>query len=215
MAKRRKVNNLLALALLAALVERPMHPYQIASVLRARGKEDSMKINWGSLYTVVENLEKHGFIRAVGTTREGRRPERTVFSITEAGREEVRDWLRDLVGIPEKEHTKFEAALSVLGILPPDEATDLLGHRLRVLDAEIAEEQTALRHWSKEVPRMFLIEAEYQLAIRKAEAKWLRSLHKELADGSMPGMADWRYYHETGQMPPELAELAERGLAPD
>ena len=53
MAKRRKVGNLLALSLLSLLAQRPMYPYEMAQTLRARGKEQNFKINWGSLYTVV------------------------------------------------------------------------------------------------------------------------------------------------------------------
>ena len=58
MAKRRKVGNLLALSLLSLLAQKPMYPYEMAQTLRARGKEQNFKINWGSLYTVVANLEK-------------------------------------------------------------------------------------------------------------------------------------------------------------
>src|SRR5262249_57047344 len=52
-AKRRKVGNLLALPLLSAFLERPMHPYEVATLLRERGKDQDVKFNWGSLYTVV------------------------------------------------------------------------------------------------------------------------------------------------------------------
>src|SRR5688500_2135046 len=111
----RKVRNLLALALLGVLSERPMHPYEMASVLRERAKDTSMKIQWGSLYTVVQNLEKHGFVRATETTRQGGRPERTVYTITEAGQAELVDWLSELVERPQYEHNSFEAALSLVG----------------------------------------------------------------------------------------------------
>src|ERR1700744_265536 len=100
MAKRRKVGNLLALSLLTMLMERPMYPYEMATSLRHRGKDESIKINWGSLYTVVQNLEKHGFIEAVEVAREGRQPERTTYRITEEGRDELRDWLRELLRGP-------------------------------------------------------------------------------------------------------------------
>ena len=46
----------------------------------------------GSFYTVVQNLERHGFIKTPSRDREGRRPERTIYSITDAGRAELRDW---------------------------------------------------------------------------------------------------------------------------
>src|SRR4051795_6674297 len=90
---RRRVSNPLALAVLACLSERAMHPYEISTTLRTRGKEQSIKLNYGSLYAVVESLAKHGLVRPLETTREGRRPQRTVYEITEAGVAEHDDWL--------------------------------------------------------------------------------------------------------------------------
>ena len=89
---RRRVSNPLALAVLACLSERPMHPYEISTTLRGRGKEHSVKLNYGSLYSVVEPLQRHGLISSRETTREGRRPERTVYEITAAGVDEFEDW---------------------------------------------------------------------------------------------------------------------------
>ena len=215
MAKRRKVGNLLALVILATLAERPSHPYELASLLRARGKDQDMKIKWGTLYTVVQNLEKHGFIDATESVRQGRRPERTVYAVTEAGRAELMDWLRELISEPEREHTRFQAALSVLGILGPDVVIALLGQRLTALDAQIAAHRAALAEYGREIPRIFLIESEYELALRTAEAGWLRGLLKELTDETLPGVTEWRRYHETGYLPPDIAEMAERGRVPD
>lgn len=215
MAKRRRVGNLLALAVLSAAMERPMHPYEMASVLRERGKDQDMKIKWGSLYTVVQNLEKHGLLEATESTRQGGRPERTIYRITDAGRDELADWVRELVSTPEREHPRFEAGLSMLGVLSPDEATSLLQQRLRLLEVEIAGQRESLAKYSQEIPRLFLVEAEYDLAIREAEATWIRSLLDELTAGSLPGLAQWRTWHGTGQVPPEWADIAERGSARD
>jgi DNA-binding PadR family transcriptional regulator len=203
MAKRRKVGNLLALALLALLTPgRPMHPYEMATELRRTGKEQDMAIKWGSLYTVVANLEKHALIEAVETGRSGRRPERTRYAITATGRDELRDWMRELLADPAKEQPRFAAALSVLGVLPPDEAAELLELRLLALESEIERQRDALARYAAEVPRLFLIESEYVQAIRAAEAAWIRSLLAELADGSLPGMDGWRAWHESGGTPP-------------
>jgi DNA-binding PadR family transcriptional regulator len=105
----RKVANLLALAVLATVIQRPMHRYEVASVMRARVKDRDMGIKWGSLYTVVQNLEKNGFVEPVDVTRQGARPERTVYRITEAGRRELVEWTRELIAEPEAEHTRFVA----------------------------------------------------------------------------------------------------------
>jgi DNA-binding PadR family transcriptional regulator len=212
MAKRRKVGNLLALALLSLLAQQPMYPYEMAQMLRARGKDKAIKINWGSLYTVVQNLEKHGFIRATGTLREGRQPERTTYQITDLGMAELRDWLHELLSVPQDEHGGFVAALSEGGILPPDEVSALLTQRLAALDTLNAAHEADLKLWTQRLPRILLVETEYQLTMRKAEAAWVRGLLTEIAEGTISGMDYWRQLHETGEAPAEMKELDARAM---
>jgi DNA-binding PadR family transcriptional regulator len=214
MAKRRKVSNVLGLAVLSTVALQPMHPYEMASALRRHGKDQDMKIKWGSLYTVVQNLEKHGFLAVAESVRLGGRPERTVYRITDAGRAELADWIRELLAVPEREYPRFKAGLSVAGVLSPNEVTQLLQQRITSLDEQIAEQRALLAN-SADVPRLFLIEAEYDLAIRQAEASWVRSLLTELTEGSLPGLDLWQAFHDTGQMPPELTDIAERDPTTD
>jgi len=210
MAKRRKVGNLLALSLLTLLTERPMYPYEMATQLRERGKDSAIKINWGSFYTVVQNLEKYGFIEAVEIAREGRQPERTTYQITDAGRAELMDWLRELLSVPEREHTRFEAALGESAVLPPDELIALLRERLAVLEKANNRHQAELETLVIQLPRLFLIESEYYLAQRRAEEEWVRGLLAEFTSGTFPGLEDWRRFHETGEPPPEILALLEQ-----
>ena len=212
--KRRRVGSMLALAVLAVVIERPVHPYEMASVLRTRGKDQDMPIKWGSLYTVVGNLEKHGLIEVAGSERSGARPERTVYRITAAGREELTDWVRELIGTPEREQPRFEAGLSVLGVLSPAEAIALLRTRRDALQSQVDGQRAALAATAEEVPRIFLVEDEYDLALRSAELTWLDGLLAELADGTLPGLDLWQSWHETGEVPAELSELAGRGRNP-
>jgi DNA-binding PadR family transcriptional regulator len=215
MAKRRKVGNLLALALLSLLSQQPMYPYEMAQTLKARGKDNSIKINWGSLYTVVQNLEKYGFIEVDGTEREGRQPERTTYRITEAGQAELRGWMGDLLSMPGEEASGFAAALAEAGGLHPDEVVELLATRLATLDAANAAEQASLRALAQRLPRLFLIESEYQLAMRIAEAGWVRGLINEIVTGTLSGVDAWRKFRDTGEVPEMLRRLldeeAERG----
>jgi DNA-binding PadR family transcriptional regulator len=196
MAKRRKVGNLLALAVLTSLAERPMHPYEMAAEMRERGKDQSIKINWGSLYTVVQNLEKHGLIAAAGTSRLGRHPERTIYEITPEGRDELSEWLEELLAVPEHEFTRFEAALSLMGVVPPERVTRLLHQRARVLEATIAGDEAVLAKLVESLPRIFVVEAEYRVALAKAELDWIRSLLDDIEKGTLDGLEDWRKYHE-------------------
>jgi DNA-binding PadR family transcriptional regulator len=208
--KRRKVANLLALAVLGTVVSRPMHPYEIASLMRARGKDDDMEIKWGSLYTVVRNLARHGLLEVVDSRREGGRPERTIYRITDAGRAELRDWTRELVASPQQEHPRLKAGLSMLAALAPDEVVDALRERVVELERAIEAQRVRLdRH--ADIPRLFLVEDEYELAMRAAELAWARGLLDELTDETFPELASWREWHATGRVPAEFAVLAERG----
>jgi DNA-binding PadR family transcriptional regulator len=191
----RKVRNLLGLAVLATVVERPMHPYEIATVIRDRGKDRDMSLKWGSLYTVVRNLHRHGFIEVAENARHGARPERTVYRITDDGRHELQDWVRELIAVPVHEPPRFEAGLSVWAALDPDEVTTLLRQRLHRLDEENSAQRVALDEHRQEVPRMFLVEAEYDLALREADAAFTRGLLDELARGVFPDQQKWREWH--------------------
>ena len=194
----RKVSNLLGLAVLATLAERPMHRYEMATVIRDRGKDRQLSVKWGSLYTVVDNLARHGFITVVGTDRDGARPERTIYRITDAGVDELQDWARELLSELGPDVDPFVAGLSVLPVLSPDEAAELLGHRARAL----TDQADALRHQlaeeSVQIPRLFLIEDEYALARLDAELGWVSRLRDELADGTFPGLPGWRQVQASG-----------------
>ncbi|WP_406639944.1 PadR family transcriptional regulator [Amycolatopsis sp. WGS_07] len=206
--KRRKVSNMLGLAVLATLCERPMHPYEIATLLRERGKEGDLKIKWGSLYTVVGNLEKHGFIEAVENVRDGARPERTVYRITGDGQAELEDWVAELLGVPDREPTRFHAGLSVMLALGPDVVDQQLEQRVGELERMIDDRVEALAKTRTEVPRLVLVESEYQLAMWRAEAEWVRGLRDEMATGALRGVEEWRRYRETGEVP-DMAALVE------
>jgi DNA-binding PadR family transcriptional regulator len=194
---KRKVDNLLALAVLACAYERPMHPYEMATLIRDRGKDRQLAVKWGSLYTVVQNLEKHGLLEAAGTSREGARPARTIYRITEAGRQELRDWTRELVGTPQQTQTAFVAGLSVLAVLPPSEAIGLLRRRAERVEELVAKDTATLAELGRQVPRLFLVEDEYALAVLRAEAEWLTALLADLTSGRFPGLDGWQAAHDS------------------
>ncbi|MBE1499569.1 DNA-binding PadR family transcriptional regulator [Amycolatopsis lexingtonensis] len=207
--KRRKVGNMLGLAVLSVVLERPMHPYEMAALLKRRGKDADLPIKWGSLYTVVANLEKHGFIEAVESVKDGGRPERTVYRITPAGRAEFEDWVRELVGTLDPEPPRFRSGLSMMGVLGPDQAINELRRRLGRLEDRAGKQRAALDRLRPLMPRVFLIEVEYDIAMTEAEARWVRGFLDELTSGSLPGTQAWRRWYETGELPADLGEFVE------
>jgi DNA-binding PadR family transcriptional regulator len=196
MAKRRKVGNLLGLAVLSYLTREPMHPYELGRTLREHGDARSIKFNHGSLYMVVQQLEKAGFVRARETTREGQRPERTVYELTDAGRAEMREWLRELVEEPQHEYPSFVAALSLVAALPPDEVVDLLGRRQRRLEAERAEIRALVDDTvAAGVHPLFLIEEEYRFELLTAEIAFVERFLAQVVDWRPM----WASFHREGQ----------------
>ena len=189
-------SNPLALAVLALLFERPMHPYEMGVILKQRHKEESIKLRYGSLYTVMDLLLRRAFIAARETGRDGRRPERTVYEITPAGRDELHAWMAELIAEPVKEYPQFEAALCLLPVLPPDEALALLRQR----HSTIEQASTALALHIEQVgrqniPPLFLIETEYRLALLKAEQHFVAELIGRIESGWGP-LQLWRDIHD-------------------
>ena len=219
MAARSRTNPL-ALAVLALLWERPMHPYEMSMTLRERRKDESVRLNFGSLYSVVDSLVKHGLIEASSTERDGNRPTRTVYKITDAGATEAIDWLTELVRTPVKEFPQFEAALSFLPLLGPDDVVRLLRLRLTSLDRQVAAIEASLADArAMGLPAIFSLESDYELAIVRAERAFVATLTESIADGSFEGVALWRDLHERtaarGRLDPdELAEALAPYLSP-
>jgi DNA-binding PadR family transcriptional regulator len=196
---RRARSNPLALAVLSCFQERPMHPYEVAQTLRARAKHESIRLNYGSLYGVVEALEKRQLIHARETVRAGRRPERTIYEITDAGLREMADWLSELVAAPVKEYLQFEAALSLLPALPPEEALAALQQRCRTLEIEIATVDGAVSAaQSHGLPRLFALETEYVQVLRRAELDYVQRLAKDIESGELSGIDQWRSWYAPG-----------------
>jgi DNA-binding PadR family transcriptional regulator len=194
---------------LALLFERPMHPYEMAATLKQRHKGESIKIRYGSLYTVINLLVKRSLINTKETSREGKRPERTVFELTASGYDELRAWMHDLLREPVKEYPHFAAGLSLLPVLPPEEAVALLRQRTLHLRAEITRieahlaalleqevpvppEELPPQLAGKKFPPLFVVEAEFALTLKKAEFAFVNELLRRITEESWGPVELWR-----------------------
>jgi len=164
------------------LMEHPMHPYEMKSKMKERGHDQVVKIAGGSIYDTVERLEEGGFIAVQETSRDGRRPEKTTYAITDHGREEILAWLREMLAQPVNDYPQFAAALAFFAALDKDEVTHLLKARTALLESEIAGMKKGLEGWMGEmgIPRLFLIESEYAIAMKTAEVNWVRDLIRDI-----------------------------------
>jgi DNA-binding PadR family transcriptional regulator len=209
MAKRR--GNPLALAVMACLTERPMHPYEMAATMRTRGQDASIRLNYGSLYGVVETLLKRGLIEEQEVVRDGRRPERTVYRITDDGRTEVDAWLAELLGRSAKEFPQFEAGLSLMGVLPPDRVVELLDQRVGTLHERLAElDAIVAATTGNGVPRLFLTEMDYERALVEADCAFTEQLARDIESERLDGVAFWKDFHADRHQDDEQQDDEER-----
>lgn len=190
----------LAIAVLGLLEERSMHPYELYQLLIARREDRLVKVRPGSLYHTVARLTDQNLVRPHEAEREGNRPERTVYDITDCGRQAMRNRISELLGTPEREYPNFPVALAEAHNLPKDEVTRLLERRIAAHELDIRE-LTALEQWAVEhtMPRRYWIEVQYTRTMLTAEVDWLRGMLDELATGALP----WQFFSETGGRAPQ------------
>ena len=176
----------LALSVLELLDEEPMHPYEMATRMRHRHHDEFIRLNFGTLYHTVEVLERNGWIVPLEREKEGRRPERTIYQLTDAGREVLVGTLGDLLRRPHKEYPQFAAGLMFMHHLPAADAAAHLKERAAALDDVIDRFQTVLSELLREgVARLALIEVEHKIAMLDAERRWVRALEQEITSGRL------------------------------
>jgi DNA-binding PadR family transcriptional regulator len=162
-----------------------MHPYEMQRLIRQCHKDAFLDLKRGSLYHAIERLQKAGLIAVAETGREGRRPERTIYRLTDLGEREVLDWLRELLAQPVNEPSQFMAALSFLTHLSAEDALDQLQARASRLDLEIVGFDAILQQLIPKIGRAVLVEAEYMRAMRQAELNWVRSAIDDIRAGRL------------------------------
>jgi DNA-binding PadR family transcriptional regulator len=177
--------NLWSLTVLVFLRLKPMHPYELQSIIKLTHKDDFLPLNPGSLYNSIDRLLEAGLIEVAETTRSGRRPERTIYRITRKGEEEATQWLRELLETPAPDSTWFYAALSFLPALEPHDVSEQLTKRVGHLQSAVRTYREVLRTVTPRAGRLNLIELEYAIALRVAELRWVKQIIEELDSGKL------------------------------
>jgi DNA-binding PadR family transcriptional regulator len=176
----------LAIAVMSLLSREPMHPYEMRQRIRLQHIDRVVKVTQGTLYSTVDRLAGTGLITPVETSREGRRPERTVYAITDAGRDQLADALREALMRPSPEYRRLAMALSFASTLEPDEVADLLRRRSLHIEGELSGLNTAIDGVRKQgLDRIHLIETEYLAALHRAELEWLRAVVQDIEEGRL------------------------------
>ncbi|HWI31507.1 MAG TPA: PadR family transcriptional regulator [Microbacterium sp.] len=170
--KRARTLTPLAVTALALLEERPMHPYEMLQLLRLRGKDAVLTIKPGSFYHTVARLAELGFADVHSTGRDGNRPERTLYALTEAGHEAIVRWVRAHLAAPATPQD-FAIALAEAHNLDVDEALAILEARLASLRSEESQLRDFLdRAKAKGVPFAYHLEVDRRADLTHADVVW-------------------------------------------
>lgn len=182
----------LAMAILALLAEEPMHPYRMQQLIKERGKDQIINVRQrASIYQTIERLLRDGQISVKETLRETGKPDRTVYEATKEGREILIEWLREVLSTPIQEFPNFPVAISYISILSPQDALEKLEQRLDVLEKTVHQIDNNLQTYKSIIPRLFMLESEYQKAILAAELEWVRSASEDIRNGSLSWNDEW------------------------
>jgi DNA-binding PadR family transcriptional regulator len=184
MEMRTQPKDMVAITTLGLLSEQPCHPYELQRLLKERHKGYAVG-KTRSLYRAIEELEAAGYIEPLETSREGRRPERTVYRITPEGREELENWLADLLSTPVDETPVFRVAVGLLGYITQERAEAALATRIVSLRAKVSALDATLKMAQDDLglPRLVLLELEHALALAAAEIDWIRSIVADMQRG--------------------------------
>jgi DNA-binding PadR family transcriptional regulator len=192
---------------LALLTAGPLHPYGMQRLIKTWGKDDVVNVGQrANLYKTIRRLHEAGLIAVRQTERSQQYPERTVYELTEEGRRTGVRWLHEMLATPRGEYPAFPAALSFAMLLDPGQVTDVLSQRLAAIQARLAQLDSQLQDNRHPLPRIGLIETEYQRAVTDAEARWLRSVIDDLKSGKL----SWDY----DQLGPQAAEDYSQAAGP-
>src|SRR5215204_1907037 len=196
----------LALVVLALLYEAPMHPYRMQQLIKERGKDEVVNVRQrASVYQTIDRLRRLGLIAPREKVREEKWPERTVYELTDEGRRTFREWMNEALSTRAREFPEFPVAISLLALLTPEEALRQLETRVAALEDQVARMDSQLDSAAAEdLPRLFLLETEYQRATLETELEWVRAVVDDLRTGRLTWGEEWlRQFSEQPMAAPE------------
>ena len=181
----------LGLMMLWQLIDQPMHVYRMQKLIEGQGKQRVVNVRSpASLYQTIKRLQQHGLVDVQERVRDSSQPDRTVYAITDLGRQTAREWLQEMLLETGGEFPEFIAALSILFVLSPEEVLDLLEARAERLTADLAQAEQELAA-NPGLPRLFLLDEEYRKEVLAAELAWIRPLCEDIRHGRLSWDEDW------------------------
>lgn len=156
------------LLILWLLSEGPLHGYRIKKILDDEGLRFWFPVEYASIYAVLRTLSRHGHVEPIAVEREGLRPERTRYAITQDGRAYLAELLRKAWRELPSPAEPIQLALAARSELAEEEVRQLLEVRREALGERLARLDELAR--SAPAPEM----VDRQRALTQAELRWVQ-----------------------------------------
>lgn len=173
----------------------PVHGYFLRRELMTWLVDEWANIQPGSIYNALRSLEKDGYVAVSGTETNGKRPERTTYSITPEGEVALMRMLREtLWNVEPFDTTAVMVIASFMFTLSREEVINGLEHRINEIDAIVVTNGYHIADTAKSATTPKYVREIFEIgnARLRAEQSWARDLVARLRDGdySFSGESD-------------------------
>jgi DNA-binding PadR family transcriptional regulator len=169
------------LAILGLLMEGDSHTYEILQKMKERAMHNFIKIQDGSLYYAMDQLNKAGYVEAIEVINDSNRPDRTVYSISEAGKLKFQELLFMQMELPDLFFPPLSIALVFAMHADEDKMAAILQKKIEQCEKSIKKFKEIYEEHISEVPRVVLHMMYGSYEHMETELKWLKRLHQDAA----------------------------------
>ena len=167
------------LIVLGMLKKEPMGAYDIQKLVEYRNISKWVKISTPSIYKKAVQLEEKGFIKGC-IEKEGKMPEKAVYSLTQSGEKEFERLMLDIAAQPIHFFLDFNAVIVNLDSLPPEirkSCVASIQNNIKVLKTYL-KENIREKESLPEIPETGMAVLRQQFILAEAIENWLASLEQ-------------------------------------
>jgi DNA-binding PadR family transcriptional regulator len=169
---------------LGMIYSRPCHTYALDRFMKETGLEEWGNISRASVYNTFKKLESEGYV-TVAAEKVGEMPERKVYAITEKGKQQLLEELRENMLLPSTGDNYLFLAMGFCFGMSADEAIEILERRIENLSNEIEKIKTAyeeLKKWNVYHSMIMINAGRKYIEVEIETAKEFIKLFKEVPD---------------------------------
>lgn len=167
------------LIVLGMLKKEPMGAYDIQKLVEYRNISKWVKISTPSIYKKVIQLEKKGLIKGE-VVKEGKMPEKSVYTLTETGEKEFEKLMLEIAGKPIHLFLDFNAVIVNLDSLSPKmqkECINKIKENIGILKMYLAQNLQKKENIPK-IPKTGIAVLKQQMVLVNTIEEWISSLEE-------------------------------------